>query len=112
MNREVTEDGRVVERWDDATRLHTTFDASGAAVKVDAYTPEENAAADARATAEAAGRTAATIRQQASTALTNNAAYLALGTRTTAQVAAQVEALTRQMNGVIRLLLGRLESAE
>lgn len=53
-----------------------------------------------------------TLRDQANTALANNAAYLALPSPTQAQAIAQVEALTRQVNKIIRLVLGRLEDTE
>lgn len=51
----------------------------------------------------------ATIRQQAATALTNNRTYLAIATPTTAQMRAQIDALTRQNQGIIRLLLNQLD---
>ncbi len=51
----------------------------------------------------------ATIQQQATTALDNNRTYLAIGSPSAAQVAAQVRALTQQNNGVIRLVLGKLD---
>lgn len=53
-----------------------------------------------------------TIEAQAITALTNNTDYLAIPTPTQAQAIAQVEALTRQNNKIIRLILGRLEGTE
>lgn len=49
-----------------------------------------------------------TIEQQAITALTTNKTFLAI-TPTTAQVVTQTKALTRQINGVIRLILNQLE---
>ncbi len=61
----------------------------------------------AEATASA---NAATIRAQALTALSNNIAYLAVVGPTNAQVVAQVRALTQQMDGVIRLLINRLDA--
>lgn len=45
------------------------------------------------------------LHAKARKALTANAAYLALATPTNAQVAAQVKALTRQTNALIRLLV-------
>lgn len=50
-----------------------------------------------------------TIRNQANAALDNNRTYLAIATPTNAQVVAQVRSLTQQMNGVIRLILGKLD---
>ena len=52
-----------------------------------------------------------TIRGRVATALTTNATYLALPTpRTNAQIAAQVEALTRQNAALIRLVAGLLDT--
>lgn len=53
-----------------------------------------------------------TIEAQAQTALANNAAYLAISSPTQAQAIAQVEALTRQVNKLIRLVLNRLDDTE
>ncbi len=66
-------------------------------------------AADAQAAVTAATN-GATIRQQALAALDANATFLALATPTAAQNAAQIKALTRQNNGLIRLVLGKLDS--
>jgi hypothetical protein len=51
-----------------------------------------------------------TLLQKAGNALANNATYLGLGTPTNAQVVAQVAALTRQVNALIRLTIGQLDS--
>jgi hypothetical protein len=51
-----------------------------------------------------------TIRSRAQTALTTNATYLALASPSTAQTTAQVQALTRECNGLIRLLLDLFDS--
>lgn len=61
-------------------------------------------------TPEEANRT--TIESQAVTALTNNTAYLAIPAPTQAQAVAQVEALTRQSNKLIRLVLQRFDGTE
>ncbi len=51
-----------------------------------------------------------TLRQQAETAITNNIDYLAIVGPTNAQVVAQVRALTRHVDGIIRLVIGKLDS--
>lgn len=51
-----------------------------------------------------------TIEQQARQALADNATFLAIATPTAAQNAAQAKALTRQVNGLIRLMLGILDA--
>ena len=48
--------------------------------------------------------------EQIDAALAGNAAYLAIASPTNAQVAAQVRALTRQNNGLIRLIRRRLDA--
>jgi hypothetical protein len=52
---------------------------------------------------------ATTLRSRAGTALQTNRDFLALAAPANADVVAQVKALTRQNNGIIRLILGRLE---
>jgi hypothetical protein len=51
-----------------------------------------------------------TIVEQATTALTDNATFIAIATPTTAQNAAQIKALTRQVNKLIRLAIGKLDA--
>lgn len=53
-----------------------------------------------------------TIEDQAEAALDTNATFLDLTSPTNAQILAQVKALTRQNQGIIRLVLGRLETTE
>ena len=53
-----------------------------------------------------------TIQQAARQALAANRTFLAIATPTAAQNAAQAKALTRQMNGVIRLLLTELDGTD
>lgn len=53
---------------------------------------------------------AQSLQSKASTALTGNSTYLGLSSPTTAQAVAQVAALTRQMNALIRLQLNLLDS--
>jgi hypothetical protein len=51
-----------------------------------------------------------TLMGRAQTALTNNQAFLAIASPTTAQVATQAKALTRQVDAIIRLLLQQFDS--
>lgn len=92
----------LVESGDDATRIVTTYPPTGGPT-TRPYTAAENAAADARAAETAAATNAQTLRDKATAALAGNATYLALATPSNAQVAAQVKALTRQVNALIRL---------
>lgn len=54
----------------------------------------------------------ATLQQQAQAALAANRTFVAIASPTNAQVAAQVKALTRQNNGIIRLLLGQFDGTD
>lgn len=62
-----------------------------------------------RTPAPAAKANRTKIENRAAQALTDNATYLAIGSPSAAQNAAQVKALTRQVNGLIRATFGRLD---
>lgn len=53
-----------------------------------------------------------TIEDAAKQALATNRTYLGVNSSTAAQTTAQVKALTRQNNGLIRLLLGLLDATD
>lgn len=55
---------------------------------------------------------AETVVERAEQALADNAEFIALASPTNAQAVAQVRALTRQVNGLIRLALNRFDSAD
>lgn len=52
----------------------------------------------------------ASLTTKAQNALTSNATYLAIGAPSVAQNTAQIQSLTKQCNGLIRLLIGQLDS--
>lgn len=76
---------------------------------VDAHPPSALAAADS-ANAQQVNET--TIRDRANQALATNTTFLAITSPTNAQVSAQVKALTRQNQGLIRLLLQRFDGTD
>lgn len=95
---------------DDETRLH--YDFAAEPWETTPYTAEENAEADARGAAAAAEANRATLTEQAKAALGGNRTFLALASPTNAQTLAQVKALTRQMNAIIRLAVGDLSGTD
>lgn len=94
------------EEWDSETGTYTAWDDRGNVVEQRPFTSGEDAAFRERVKEEARTTNQAAIVQQARTAVSSNASYLAIGTPTNAQVAAQVRALTQQNNKIIRVLLG------
>lgn len=83
-----------------ATRTRTTFNPDGTVVSQTTVTiADEDANAD-------------TLRDRAATALTANAAFLAITSPTNAQVLAQTRVLTRENTALIRLVLGLLDSTD
>jgi hypothetical protein len=104
--------GVLRKQWNDATRTFTAWNAAGQQTSTRPYTAAENARADALAAAAAADQNASTIKAQVAAAITANKAYVALANPTTAQTTAQVKALSRQLNGVMRLLTGQLDATD
>ncbi|WP_416976728.1 hypothetical protein [Streptomyces sp. T028] len=100
-------DASVLEQWDLDARVYRRYD-SGILVEERPFTDAENTAADSRLAEEARQRNRALLLERARTALANNAAYLdaaTAGTATNADHIAQVPALTRQMQALIRLIV-------
>lgn len=103
--------GRLIARADDSARTVTTWDEDGTPRVLD-YNADERADADARAAARTRQVNGGTLRDRARTALDANRAFLALASPTNAQTLAQVRALTRQAQGLIRLDLDDLNSTD
>jgi hypothetical protein len=89
--------------YDTDTNIHIVWDATGAVVRQESIRPVERAMFQMPTGQTNAGAVRAKLQQ----ALTANATYLA-GSPTQGQAVAHIAALTRQVNGVLRLLLGQL----
>lgn len=101
--RDVFLDNIKVSSWDDTLRSVTFYNANGTVNSTRAYTAEENTATDARIAETTAETNAATLTAKAKTALTNNNTFLAIASPTNTDIVAQVKALTRQVNALIKL---------
>lgn len=100
--------GDLIEWADD--QLRTVYDYLNETQRP--YTDEENAAADEREAVALADRNEQTLRAQAASGLASNKAFLALSSPTNAQTLAQVKALTKQMNSLIRLTVSDLSRTD
>ena len=101
-------DGVLRKWWDDATRTYHEYDAASVETLARPYTAEENADADAAALAATRAANLQKIYTAMSNARTNNTTFLGIASPTNAQVVAQVQALTRQNNGLMRVVYGLL----
>jgi hypothetical protein len=101
-----------VEEFDDAAGRYTKWNDAGTILEARPYTPAETAQAAAGALERAKTTNRRTIEDRAAQALTANATYLALGTPTNAQVAAQVRRLTQECSALIRLALNQVDSTD
>lgn len=101
------QDSSVTEQWDVPSRTYRRWE-NGVLVVERPFTDAENASADQQLADDARRATLADLQARARTAITADAAYLtavAAGTVTTAQALQQVAALTRQVIGLIRLVV-------
>jgi hypothetical protein len=96
-----------LERIADAVE-YRRFDGDLVLLEQRPATPQEAAAYEAWER----GQNAAELRAQAQKALDKNKTFLALDPPTNAQMAAQIEALTKQMNGLIRQVIGAWDDIE
>lgn len=116
MNREVYSNGQLVERWDATLRTYTAYGLTGeppewGVTETRPFTTEENAQADAWLAKQVKETNKSTIQQQAEQALFDNRNFIA-STPTQATAIAQTKALSRQVNGIIRLLLDKLDGTD
>jgi hypothetical protein len=108
------EDDVLAERWDDAAIFPGTTRGTYTDYRTDPVIPRpyndaEQGFADRRAAFATETTNQVTLTDRAWNAIQANRDYLALAPPTTAQVIAQVAALTRQNNALIRLVTHRLE---
>jgi hypothetical protein len=108
-------DGNSVLRqlWDDGgtvgpARTYHEYDAAAVETLARAYTTQENADADARATAATRASNLQKIYTAMQNARANNTTFLGIASPTNAQIVSQVQALTRQNNGIMRVVYGLL----
>lgn len=95
----------VVARSNGTESVVETDDATQAELEsaIESHVAPDRSAWPANATA---------IRDKATAALDANKTFLALNNPTAAQNAAQVKALTRQVNALVRLALGRFDATD
>lgn len=98
--------------WDDVKRVVTTLSDLNEVIASRPYNASENENADRVAAAALADANRLILQQQGLDAIVNNKAFLTIPTPTNAQVLAQVKALTRQMDGVIRLAANVLDATD
>lgn len=91
--------------------LSATVRDSGTTVAGEVDQASLDAAVAAHVPIDTAGNEA-TLRSRATDALATNRTFLALTSPTNAQVSAQVKALTKQNQGLIRLLLQRFDGTD
>jgi hypothetical protein len=103
-------DGNGITRqwWDDATRTYHEYDEASVETLTRAYATQENADADARTAAATRATNLQKIYAAMTNARANNTTFLGIASPTNAQVVAQVQALTRQNNGLMRVVYGIL----
>lgn len=100
-------DASMVQQWDVPSRIYRCYEA-GALIVERAFTDAETASAAQAAADDVRRANRAVLLARVRIAVANNQTYLdkiASGLATNADHIAQVPALTRQMQGVIRLLV-------
>lgn len=112
MAKSIIIDGVLREEWDDIARVYSRWDAAGELLASRVFNEEEHAAADEHAERTNAQANRLALVASAQTALVNNRDFLAIPAPTNVQVLAQTKALSRQSNGVIRMLLGQLDATD
>lgn len=100
----------VAQSWDDLTDTYTAYDQAGNVVTTRPFTADETARAQTLEASVTAENNRATLVNAATTAVANNQTFLGLASPTAAQQLSQLQALTRQVNALIRLVVNDLQS--
>ena len=95
---------QIAQEWNDATQTYTQFAKDGTVITTRPYTAAEIAQANASAAFVTATSNQATITANALAHLPTNISYLAVAVPSTAQVAAQLNAITKAVNALIYLV--------
>lgn len=103
--------GNRLEEWDSVAG-YTRWSDAGAVLERRALTAEEAAPLAAQEADNVRTTNGDSLRAQASGALAANRSYIALASPTATDTTKQVKALSRQMNALIRLLLGQLDGTD
>lgn len=98
----------VAERWDNTANTYTRWNTAGAQQEQRALTADEAARMAEADTADQTGFNSRDMRQKLETALGINATYAAVANPTAAQNLAQIRALTKECNSLIRLQMDLL----
>lgn len=108
--RSVYKNGQPYEVWADGS--YTRYADDGSVEETRPLTSDEEAALAAADYQNATSNNDVTIRGRARQAIQNNRTFVGLASPTAAQNAAQIKALTRQMNGLIRLVLQETDETD
>lgn len=100
----------VAQSWDDSTGTYTAYGPSGNVTETRPFTADETARAQAIEASVTAGGNRATLTSAATNAIANNQTFLGIASPTAAQELSQLQALTRQVNALIRLVTNDLSS--
>jgi len=99
----------ISEEWDSVANTFTTWDVLGNQTLQRPLTAGEQSQFADELAADNRNENKKAVNEKAQQALTANAAYLAIPAPTAAEVRSQTELLTKEVNGLIRLLINRLD---
>lgn len=102
-------DGVLRQEWNDDTLTYTAWDENGQITEQRPYTPEEEELASVSLALANQDANEQKILAKASAAIEDNRAFLALESPTSPQALVQVQNLTRQVTGLLKLKVRDLD---